>query len=168
MQNKENNWLSLEEQTSEKVKTTAKEVNEFLENSQLETDRLLNKRKIALALNENVEAEIRFANPIVWMNYLVKTNADLQTVGDFVKYAQDSANGSESRFDLLNNGLKEKLFVDLTNPEDFPMDTSLKEFADGTIQLGVYMDEVFKNRWQDNEYKAQTDFPGEVRVDEVA
>src|SRR5690349_9448698 len=142
MENKEHNWLSLEE-TTERAKVSAKEVAEFLDNSEKETERLLAQRllvqrKVAAVLDETVEDKVRFNNPIVWMNYLRKTNPDLKTVGDFVNYVQNAADGSDRRFDLLNNKLKSKFDADLTTFDTFPADTALEEFIEGKIQLGVY------------------------------
>jgi hypothetical protein len=169
MENREKNWLAVEE-TTERARVSIKEVAEFLDTSEKETQRLLTKRKVAMALNENIEDKIRFENPIVWMNYLRKTRPEIQTVGDFVNYVQKAKDGSDRRFDLLNNELKSVFDgADLTNFQTFPADNALEEFIENKILLGVYMRPEFSSRWQDNEYKAQTDFPGEVVVnDEVA
>jgi hypothetical protein len=164
MQNKninEHSWLGLEE-TSERVRKTAKEVAEFLQGSEEETERLLIQRKVALAMNGNekeLTEKMRFDNPIVWMSYLRKIKAntpeEIKTVGDFVEYSHTANDGSKERFNFLNNKLKEVFNTDLNNPEDFPADSSFNEFVAGNIQLGAYMEEGFANKWKDNEYKLQ-------------
>lgn len=161
-------WFS-EEETSERVKKSAEEVKDYLDNSAAETSRLVMRHRIGLAMNDRFEDKAKFDNPIIWMNFLrqikVNTPENIRTVGDFVDYSHTAGDAQLARFNLINNGLKKVFGTDLRENDDFPWDTPFEDFINGTIQLGVYMDDEFKKGWQENEYKRVSDFPEEATTD---
>src|SRR5690606_13606650 len=98
------NW----DEITKSAEISAKEMDEFLHASELETGRLLMDKKVKSAMNERADSleDLQFSNPLVWMKYLKGitdgTKDEMKTVGDFAQYAQKADDSTKRRFDFLN------------------------------------------------------------------
>ena len=122
-------------------------------------------------MHEEIDSmeDLQFSNPLVWMKYLkaVKdgTKDELFSIGDFVKYAQEASHSNKNRFDFLNRALTEVLGVDLNSEDEEFLNGSFQDFIDGSIQIGVYMQDKVLNKWRQNESRHNSGYPESGRVD---